>query len=60
MVDVTTLPENAFGSVPTPALVGPIEFTMTRANYEALGGHMEKVRSLADVTAEHGKKRVAG
>ena len=27
MVDVMRVPENAFGSVPTPALVAPIEFT---------------------------------
>ncbi len=60
MVDVTTLPENAFGSVPTPALVGPIEFTMRASDYAALGGHMEHVRQLADVVAEHGKKRIAG
>ena len=59
MVDVTTLPENAFGSVPTPALVGPIEFTMTRVAYAAIGGHMQHVRSLADVENETGKKRVA-
>ena len=30
MVDVTRLPDNAFGYVPTPALVAPIEFTMRR------------------------------
>ncbi len=59
MVDVTTLPENAFGSVPTPALVGPIEFTMTKDDYAALGGHMQHVRKLADVEKELGKKRVA-
>jgi hypothetical protein len=43
MVDVTRLPENAFGYVPTPALVAPIEFTMRLSDYEALGGHMEAV-----------------
>jgi 6-hydroxynicotinate reductase len=58
MVDVTTLPENAFGSVPTPALVAPIEFTMSKADYAALGGHMDHVRTLADVERELGKKRV--
>ena len=31
MVDVTRMPENAFGYVPTPALVAPIEFTLKRA-----------------------------
>jgi 6-hydroxynicotinate reductase len=59
MVDVTALPENAFGSVPTPALVAPIEFTMTMADYAALGGHMEQVRSLADILGEGPKKRIA-
>ena len=51
MVDVTLMPGKAFGSVPTPALVAPIEFTMPRAAYEALGGHMEEVVPLADVVA---------
>jgi len=46
MVDVATLPENAFGSVPTPALVAPIEFTLTLADYAALGGHMDHVRRV--------------
>ena len=59
MVDVTRLPENAFGSVPTPALVGPIEFTMPRLAYEALGGHMDQIRSVSDVAAQSGKKRIA-
>jgi hypothetical protein len=44
MVDVTRLPANAFGHVPTPAIVAPIEFTLTLADYEALGGHMAHVR----------------
>jgi hypothetical protein len=58
MVDVTTLPENAFGYVPTPALVAPIEFTMRRSDYEALGGHMDQVRKLEDVLREGEKKRI--
>ncbi|SDR55535.1 6-hydroxynicotinate reductase [Rhizobiales bacterium GAS113] len=51
MVDVTRLPRNAFGSVPTPALVAPIEFTMPRDAYQALGGHMDEVTPLAKVVA---------
>jgi hypothetical protein len=47
MVDVTRLPGNAFGYVPTPALVAPIEFTMTAGDYAALGGHMDRVRDSA-------------
>jgi hypothetical protein len=46
MVDVTRLPENAFGYVPTPALVAPIEFTLTLSDYAALGGHLDFVQPL--------------
>lgn len=49
MVDVRLMPENAFGWVPTPALVAPIEFTMTRADYADLGGHMEAVVPVESV-----------
>lgn len=49
MVDVMQMPRNAFGYVPTPALVAPIEFTLRRRDYERLGGHMEHVRSLQDI-----------
>jgi 6-hydroxynicotinate reductase len=55
MVDVTRLPPGAFGSVPTPALVAPLEFTMARADYLAMGGHGEAVMSLADVMAQGGE-----
>ena len=41
MVDVAPMPANAFGSVPTPALVAPIEFTLLLADYAALGGHVD-------------------
>ena len=30
MVDVESMPDNAFGYVPTPALVAPIEFSMRK------------------------------
>ncbi len=49
MVDVTALPANAFGYVPTPALVAPIEFTLRRDDYAALGGHMDHVRPLREL-----------
>ena len=51
MVDVSNLPENAFGYVPTPALVAPIEFTMRKSDYIALGGHLDHVMSIDDVLA---------
>jgi hypothetical protein len=46
MVDVSRMPQNAFGYVPTPALVAPIEFTLKLKDYAALGGYMDHVRSL--------------
>ena len=49
MVDVATMPENAFGYVPTPALVAPIEFTMRAEDYGAMGGHMDAVRRIEDI-----------
>jgi hypothetical protein len=52
MVDVQRMPDRSFGSVPTPALVAPVEFTMRLDDYRAMGGHMEAVVSLADVLAQ--------
>ena len=49
MVDVLKLPDNAFGYVPTPALVAPIEFTMPLADYQAMGGYMDHVKRAADI-----------
>ena len=59
MVDVTRLPANAFGSVPTPALVAPIEFTLSLADYAALGGHLDHVRPLSSLTGAETPRRVA-
>jgi hypothetical protein len=59
MVDVTRVPANAFGYVPTPALVAPIEFTMRREDYAKLGGHMDEVRPLETVLTAAGKLRVS-
>lgn len=55
MVDVTRLPKGAFGYVPTPALVAPLEFTLPRDAYLHLGGHGEAIRSLEDVVAAGGE-----
>jgi hypothetical protein len=55
MVDVTRLPAGAFGYVPTPALVAPIEFTMRLSDYAALGGHMDHVRPLASLKANEAR-----
>ncbi len=59
MVDVLDLPDGAFGYVPTPALVAPLEFTAERAEYERLGGHASVIRDLADVLEKGGEYGVA-
>ena len=55
MVDVTSMPADAFGYVPTPALVAPIEFTLSRAEFAALGGHVDRIVPLEQALddAEH-------
>ena len=59
MVDVLRMPDNSFGTVPTPAIVAPIEFSMTMDNYRALGGHMAHVRSLEEAL-RHGAGHTDG
>jgi hypothetical protein len=51
MVDVTRMPKQAFGFVPTPAIVAPIEFTLARSLYQRLGGHVADIVSIDDVIA---------
>lgn len=55
MVDVARLPDNAFGYVPTPALVAPIEFTMRRDHYVQLGGYVDEVRTVGEILAAGGE-----
>jgi hypothetical protein len=58
MVDVTKMPENSFGYVPTPALVAPIEFSMRLEDYEALGGHMDSIVPMEEVTSLLRQKQI--
>ena len=58
MVDVARMPKNAFGYVPTPALVAPIEFSMKHSDYAALGGHMEAIVGLDQVLGANGNLRI--
>ncbi len=55
MVDVTRMPRGSFGYVPTPALVAPLEFTLSRADYRALGGHDAAARSLSEILEDGGE-----
>jgi 6-hydroxynicotinate reductase len=59
MVDVTRMPENAFGYVPTPALVAPIEFTLKLTDYASLGGYADHVRSLDSILADESRRHVS-
>jgi hypothetical protein len=58
MADVSRMPKNAFGYVPTPALVAPIEFTLRLADYAALGGYVERVRPLSSIIEDDNRRRM--
>jgi hypothetical protein len=58
MVDVARMPERSFGTVPTPAIVAPIEFSLRLADYRALGGHMDSVVPLTEVLARASKRLI--
>lgn len=49
MADVMDMPTNSFGYVPTPALVAPIEFTLRKEDYAALGGHVDHIQPVDGV-----------
>ena len=59
MVDVTRMPQNAFGYVPTPALVAPIEFTLKLSDYAALGGYVDHVRSLESIMSDKRRQHLS-
>ena len=59
MVDVLHLPKGAFGYVPTPGLVAPLEFSMRRTDYLALGGHEDAIQTLEQVLQDGGEYAVA-
>jgi 6-hydroxynicotinate reductase len=58
MVDVSCMPENAFGYVPTPAVVAPIEFTLAMSDYAALGGYVGHVRPLETLINSETRRHV--
>ena len=57
MVDVGPMPDGCFAWVPTPATVIPIEFSMTRATYDAVCGYPEAVIPL-EKTAKLVRKKI--
>lgn len=56
MIDVLDMPTGSFGYVPTPALVAPIEFTMRVSDYSTLGGHMDEIKTVAEVMSDDARK----
>ena len=54
MADVLRVPDGAFGYVPTPALVAPMEFTLRADLYARLGGHVDHAVPLEQLLAEYG------
>jgi hypothetical protein len=61
MADVLRLPGKAFGYVPTPALVAPIEFTLPRELYARLGGHVNEIVPVEELLRGLGEQlRVEG
>jgi hypothetical protein len=55
MADILRVPDGAFGYVPTPALVAPIEFTLRADLYARLGGHVDHALPLERLLAEYGE-----
>jgi hypothetical protein len=55
MADVLRVPDGAFGYVPTPALVAPIEFTLRADLYARLGGHVDHAVPLERLLADYGE-----
>jgi len=56
MADVSQMPKRSFGYVPTPAIVAPIEFTMRREDYAALGGHMGAIIDVSEALNKAGRR----
>lgn len=48
MVDTEKVVNKAFTWVPTPATVAPVEYTMRKSDYEAIGGHMDQIRDVSE------------
>lgn len=52
VVDVEHVKSPFFYWVPTPAVVAPMEYTMTLEDYIAIGGHVQAIRPLTDLIEE--------
>lgn len=52
IVDAGKVVDHGFTWVPTPATVAPVEYTMTRADYEDIGGHVDCIRPVEQLRRE--------
>lgn len=52
MVDVETVKPGAFYWTPIPAVVAPLEWTMRRADFEAVGGRVDEIRDVRGLAGE--------
>lgn len=48
IVDTQKVVNKAFSWVPTPATVAPVEYTMKKSDYQAMGGHMDQIKELSE------------
>lgn len=55
-VDVEEVLADSFSWVPSPAVVAPIEYTLKREDYLAIGGHEEFIRPLREVLDENRRR----
>ena len=58
MVDVLGLIPGSFGHVPTPALVAPLEFTLSRNSYRQMDGHMDAIVPLEELLGGEDEHRI--
>jgi len=53
LADVEKMVERPFNYTPSPAVVAPIEYTIVKEKYAAIGGHIKAVRKMEDVLKEN-------
>ena len=52
LADVEKMVDEPFHYTASPAVVAPIEYTITKEKYQAIGGHMEAIRPRSEVLKE--------
>lgn len=52
LADVEKMVEEPFNYTASPAVIAPVEYTITKEKYEAIGGHMQAIRPREEVLRE--------